>query len=91
MQPVTSLVQVVNNRNVLFRSKKPKLECVSCSHQQLTRHLLFAITAFFLLLFRFLNVAMLTYIQPQESQARCINYREFRYCFAYYERFKDFV
>ena len=29
--------------------------------------------------------------QPQAAQARYINYREFRYCFAYYERFKDFV
>ena len=27
----------------------------------------------------------------QASQARCINYGEFRYCFAYYERFTDFV
>ena len=25
--------------------------------------------------------------KPQATQARCINYREFRYCFAYYERF----
>ena len=27
----------------------------------------------------------------QAAQARCINYHEFLYCFAYYERFKDFV
>ena len=27
----------------------------------------------------------------QAAQARCINYREFRYRFAYYELFKDFV
>ena len=26
---------------------------------------------------------------PQAAQARCINYRKFRYRFAYYERFKD--
>ena len=24
---------------------------------------------------------------PQEAQVRCINYREFLYCFAYYERY----
>ena len=24
----------------------------------------------------------------EEAQARCINYRKFRYCFAYYERIK---
>ena len=28
---------------------------------------------------------------PQAAQARCINYRKFRYRFAYYERFKDFA
>ena len=27
----------------------------------------------------------------QATQARCINYRQCRYWFAYYERFKDFV
>ena len=27
----------------------------------------------------------------QATQTRCINYRQFRYWFAYYERFKDFV
>ena len=30
-------------------------------------------------------------VLPQAAQARCINYREFRYCFAYYERFEEFV
>ena len=25
------------------------------------------------------------------TQARCINYRVFQFCFAYYERFKGFV
>ena len=27
--------------------------------------------------------------RPQAAQARCKNFREFRYCFAYYERIKD--
>ena len=29
--------------------------------------------------------------QSQAAQARCLNYGEFRYCFAYYERFEDFL
>ena len=29
--------------------------------------------------------------KTQAAQARCINYREFRYCFACYDRLKDFV
>ena len=30
-------------------------------------------------------------VVTQAAQARCINYHEFRYRFAYYELFKDFV
>ena len=30
-------------------------------------------------------------VKPQATQVQCINYREFRYCFAYYERFYGFV
>ena len=30
-------------------------------------------------------------VSHKGAQALCTNYREFRYCFAYYERFKDLV
>ena len=40
---------------------------------------------------KFIQYYHFVQVLPQAAQARCINYREFRYCFAYYERFEEFV
>ena len=40
---------------------------------------------------KFIQYYHFVQVLPQAAQARCINYREFRDCFAYYERFEEFV